>query len=253
MDKQTAYFAAVDAVNSDKTSKTAAATQVVLDIAPPESIPGIQETFQLAETAEKVYNRLLYRGQPMKHPSIFNWRTQTDVVDAATGQPAELPKNASTFESDLTLKPKDILQPFFDNYNAAMNYVARPACTLVEYIEMWHGRKIDDLIKDKVVAGPDYSFYGVGARPTTKGAIFWGRIYTLIPGPGTEVDAYTNIDKSDAYYKGANTRSIGTVTGGWKCLDDKAAQTRKNWDALLVRYRNIIRGAGKKIGLQLQL
>ncbi len=141
------------------------------------------------------------------------------------------------FGYDLKINPLPEYKPLFDSYASAMKYVSRPVCTLREYIETYHGRPMADLLADGTVRGEYRSFYSVTRdKNKSEGAVFWGRIYKLIPGPGMDPGVnVSNMGPGPDYAAAAgNTLEVVDRTAGM-------AETRKDWDLILEEYRKIIR------------
>jgi hypothetical protein len=141
--------------------------------------------------------------------------------------------------------PNTKYEPIFQSYSAAMQFVARPGCTLKEYVELWHGKKIDELKEAGTVKGEYRSFYSPAKdKRNTGGAIFWARIYKLTPGPGPTPDAKaTNMGPAPDY---------SPAEGGWGMVGTPTGfpQTRLDWDKVLEEYRKLIRGEEGKIAPQ---
>jgi hypothetical protein len=208
----------------------------VADISPPEVIPEVREAFQILDTANDLYHRLFYRGDPKKTSSVFNWKEMFDVKNQY-GDILDLDTEAWKVDPFVTLSPKESTVPLYDSYDAAMRFAARPACTLQEYIETWHGRPLADLLEDGTVKGEHTSFYSPASDLTqTKGAVFWGRIYKLVQGPGTQPSVeVTNMGPSPDY-SGAGVGNNTFVES-----EQGMPQTRQDWDRKLEEYRKIIR------------
>jgi hypothetical protein len=140
--------------------------------------------------------------------------------------------------------PNEKYKTIFQSYGASMQFVARPGCTLKEYVEIWHGKKIEELKEAGTVKGEYRSFYSPAKdKRNTGGAIFWARIYKLVPGPGSTPDAAaTNMGAAPDYATPGNWSMVGTPTG--------FPQTRLDWDKVLEAYRMIVRGEEGKIAPQ---
>jgi len=212
---------------------------VAVDIFPPEPIPSIRKTLQVMSAARSFYGRLLYRGVARGRPPAYDWR---DMMDLKIGdaEPIAVDEDYSLAElfsetdgsEAITFVPKKPFNALFTSNTKAMNYVARPACTLQEYIEIKNGAPLETLLKDKSktapVAGMSLSFYS-----GTKGSRFWGKIFNLTQGPGVNPGVnFTNVGPPPDYSAAATMEFLGTT----------AAQTGKNWAKILLRYRQIVRG-----------
>ena len=115
-----------------------------------------------------------------------------------------------------------------------------------EYVEIWHGKALKDLIDDGDVRGEYRSFYGAaGDTDNSKGAVFWGRIYKLVQGPGTEPGVtISNIGPPPDYVPAGDGKTV---------FADKTSglpETRKDWDTILEKYRRIVRSEFGKISPQ---
>jgi len=168
-----------------------------------------------------------------------------NLVDSRFGNTLDPDLDAYRIDESVQLTPKEEFSSLFSGYDAAMRYVARPACTLHEYIEVWHGRSLSALLADGTVRGEYTSFYS----PThdaneTKGAVFWGRIYKLEQGPGNKPGVeITNMGSGPEYASAGETR--------WGVVDtSQMAQTRSNWDKKLEEYRKIVRSEDGKVSPQ---
>lgn len=216
------------------------------EVGPPEPIAAVAEVFQVQENAEKFYKDMFYPG--VSKPSVsswsaaFDWLKMLDVFNADG-----LPLSSAyefLYEDGLIVQPTRQYQNEFRSYDAAMAYVARPVCTLRQYIELRHGKSIDKLVEErnKVQALNKSYFSNIrsgGSDAIHGGASFWARIDAYVPGPG-DVD-------SDIIAKVTN---VDPVTLGphasekWDILSSEAGipQTRRDWDKMLRKYRKIVRG-----------
>lgn len=221
-----------------------------LDIAPVEIIPLIRDTFQKLENAQSVYEKLLYGGRKLTRPAVFDWKSMIKLK-SMYGAEYDLKyddlkgKNIQTVNS-VYIEPQTAYEPLFDSYSAAMQYVSRPVCTLREYIVAYHGKSIQSLLDDGVVKGEYRSFYSVTKdKNKTDGAVFWGRIYKLIQGPGSDPGiGVTNVGPAPDY--------AAADTGGLTIVDRTTGmpETRQNWDKALEEYRKIVRSEDGKVAPQ---
>ena len=216
-----------------------------LDIYPPEPIEEVSDAFQRTTAASTLYKRMLYRNEQLNRTAAFDWRAIFNVIDS-DGLLVDTVGEVWKLKEDISLIPKDGFQSLFNSRTAAMQYAARPVCTLQEYIEIWHGRTMKELLADNTVRGEYTSFYSPSNDKTaSKGAIFWGRIYKFVQGPGDvpPVEA-SNIGEAPEYSSAGdgNTTPVGTTTG--------MPDTRKDWDTILEKYRKIVRSELNKISPQ---
>lgn len=219
---------------------TQEATEYESDIYPPEPIPGVRDIFQTKESAEKFYEILLY-GPDYKRAQYKSWRsgelTTKDEQDTATYKRVPSPEWAAAFEG----------------YDAAMRAISRPVCTLRQYVEAYHQRPLEDLIKDGTVKGEYRSHYSAVNSKGGEGAVFWGRIYTnLSASPGYRIPAelsyVTKVVSKDA--TGADV-PVYSAPESWRIADrGEIPDVRKNWDKILNEYRKILRGEEGKVAPQ---
>jgi len=218
-----------------------------LDIGPAEAIPEVRDNFQTIQQAHAVYRRLFYQERPMNKSAVFDWKAMLDIV-RDDGYIIESPSLYSS-EGEIpwfNTRPKPEYAGPFEGYDAAMRYASRPACTLQEYIETWHGRSLSSLLEDGTVRGEYTSFYSpANDANKSKGAVFWGRIYKLVQGPGVMPSVSVSNMGSAPDYTSAGS-------GGWETVDVSTgmAQTRENWDARLEEYRKIVRSEDGRIAPQ---
>jgi hypothetical protein len=192
----------------------------------PEPLTTVGKIFQNSDNAKKFYTKLFFGTEDPGKRVLYD------------------PDNTLTPKDPVyqTSKPTPEYEDVFSNYGDAMRLVARPGCTLIEYVELWHNKDIKTLEREDVLRGKRTSFYSSLRDPTPEsglgGAIFWDRIYKLKQGPGDDPGAkVTNIQKG----KNANAGGMGKT--GWKPVDDthgNMAQTRNDWDTILELYRKII-------------
>ncbi len=227
------------------TEDSSLVTDERLDISPPEVIPEVRDVFQHTVKAHELYSRMLYREAPMKKSAVFDWKAMLEVTNAQ-GSVIDATENAWLLDSNITLNPKGEYKGLFEGYDAAMQYASRPACTLTEYIETWHGRTLNSLLRDDTVRGEYTSFYSpTNDAKQERGAVFWGRIYTLKQGPGSNPGlSVTNMGGAPDY------ASAGA--SGWGTVDASTgmAQTRQDWDTKLEEYRKIVRSEQGRIAPQ---
>ena len=123
----------------------------------------------------------------------------------------------------------------FKSYQAAMEYVARPGCSLKSYIEFKHEKKLADIPKTQVVGGLDKDTFYSNMRAGAVGAKYWKRIYKLKQGPSFDGEAppvkFTNMGPYPSY---------SFSEGGWNSDDSRVAETRQDWDSILERYRRMV-------------
>lgn len=166
----------------------------------------------------------------------------------------------ATFDGTRRIIPSASEHACFENYDTAMRRVARPICTLSEYVRFWHGgRPIEDLERGHVIerGEDDFSFATVtdttyqgnnlsGAssaarsRRTTNRATaqYWKRIYSFRQGSATmqppDASVLRSTQAPGEYRWTVETGAIGNLPADFP-------ETRDNWDKWLVKYRDIIR------------
>jgi len=219
-----------------------------LDIMPAEVLPEVRTTLQKTRNAHNLYKRMLYRDEPMVKSAAFDWKAMLDVVRESDGHMIDT-SSINDSEGKLPwfkLKPKTEFEGLFKEHDAAMRYASRPACTLREYIETWHGKSMETLLAESTVRGEYTSFYSpANDLNKEKGAVFWGRIYKLVPGTGVNPGvSVTNMGPAPEY--------ASTGESGWSPVGPSTGlpQTREDWDVRLEEYRKIVRSEGGRIAPQ---
>jgi hypothetical protein len=212
------------------------------DISPPEVIDQVRDIFQYKQQAHNLYHRLLYRDDAMSRAAVFDWEEVLDVRNQH-GDILDLETETWKLDPYITLTPKASHEELFRNYDAAMRYAARPACTLQEYIETWHGRPLEELLAERIVLGEYESFYSPTSDPgKQRGALFWGRIYKLLQGPGsTPAVSVSNVGSGPDFAGAGHGQNVfvDRSTG--------QAETREDWDTILEEYRKIVRSEEGRI------
>jgi hypothetical protein len=212
------------------------------ECAPSEPIADVRALFQDALAAENFFQKTLYPSTKMSHPLIFRYKQMLDYFNA-DGDEIDIEKIKSMWkvEDGLEARPNAKHRDFFRSYDAAMTYAARPATTLTQYVELWHGKPMQECLKDRSrVAAAKYNFAAQHRAANDKrgnNAVYYARIYSLTQGPG---------DPNGAIIQGITNVGAdgGPVAGGyWSIVnrDSGVAQTRRNWDEMLIRYRTIVR------------
>lgn len=224
------------------------------DMYPVETIPSIRDIFQQQESAEEFYRILLFgRDYEGKQPKAWDHNV------LMTG---------NQIEGEWVTYPDPAWAPMFAGFDEAMSAIARPVCTLQEYVESLHQRRIKDLLADGTVRGEYRSFYtAVGEpNPDPSGAIFWGRIYKNTPAPAgyRAPDAVVNVSQ-DSDTENPEGEVAGDISklgpvggydsagaeGGWQvAAQGEIPDTIKDWDAILEAYRKILRSEEGKVAPQ---
>jgi len=223
-----------------------------LDIAPAEVVPEIRDNFQKVGAAHTLYSKLFYQGSLTEDKdAVLDWRAMLNLVDLK-GHKLDPTKDAEIIDEAVQLKPKNKFKRLFREYNAAMRYASRPACSIREYVEAYHGKKLHKLLKKGTVKGGNTSFYSpTNDADGRRGATFWTRIYKLEQGPGpTPPVTVSNmgpppvVDPVTKKITEPGYQSAGKQ--GWHAVHtSKMPQTRKNWDKKLEEYRRIVRSGSR--------
>jgi hypothetical protein len=210
------------------------------DVGPAEVIGEVANVFQLYTVAEDFYQKVFYPEVSKGTPVVFDVNEFLLMEDidgnpvTATLDTAEN-DNSWTPDKGLYTRPTKDFESYFTSYDAAMTFVSRPVATLQQTIELRHGKKLSDILKDKKgeVQGPLDSF-----TDDRKTARFYSRIYNLVqPGPvidAAAIQAITNTGSADGV----------AVEGAWQIIaaDHNIPESRRNWDQVLIKYRNAVRG-----------
>jgi hypothetical protein len=220
------------------------------DIYPPEPIASVRDVFQQQSSAEEFYRVLLF-GPSYAGKQLKSW-DHGALTDTS---------HYSALNTSVT-RPSPEWEPAFKGYDEAMSAIARPVCTLREYIESYHQRSLASLIADGTVRGEYRSFYTSVNNPSEppSGAIFWGRIYKntsasddyLAPDDVVNVDQGTSSSTEDGEDVSAtSTTRLGPVEGTWSVAGAGVIpDTRKDWDKILEEYRKIIRSEEGRVAPQ---
>jgi len=197
-----------------------------------EPISSVRKILQSKTNVTEFYKSLFFAKEEPNKPTAF---IREDVLE------------------DVDIKyrlvgPTAAFRDAFEHYDTAMRFVARPGCTLIEYIEAYHDATFTDLLAAGTIQGEHRSFYSASKDATPKaergGAIYWSRIYKLKqgagPNPGSKV---TNIGTD------ANESPVEEFTPVDNTHGDMS-QTRYDWDTALELYRNLLYGTKGYAGPQ---
>jgi hypothetical protein len=210
------------------------------DVGPTEVIGEVANVFQYYTIAEDFYQKVFYPEVSKGTPVVFDVN-EFLLMEDMNGNPVSATqdttenKNSWTPDKGLYTRPTKDFQSYFSSYDAAMTFVSRPVATLRQMIELRHGKKLEELLKDKKgeVQGPLDSF-----TSENKSARFYSRIYSLVQ-PGAEVDM-------KAISAITNTAPVvGGFAGlSWEIISasHNIPESRRNWDQVLINYRNAVRG-----------
>jgi hypothetical protein len=215
-----------------------------LDCGPMEPIPAVAAAFQDLVRADEFYEKVLYPGLAKEH--VFDYERMLDFYDADDNPiTIDILFDKWSPEQGLIARPKKEYDIVFESYDAAMSYASRPVTSLRQYIELYFGDTIANIIKDKKILGENLSFYSnlrTGRKSQTEGgATFWSRIYAYKQGPGNPdeetLSRVTNVDRTSSTMGPITDNELFLITS-----DMNIPQTRRDWDTILIKYRNIIRG-----------
>ena len=145
-------------------------------------------------------------------------------------------------DAEKDLSPLSSFEAVFHNYDLAMQYVARPICTLDEYISFIHGGKtIPELTAEGQVAGPedDYGYNELQEGP----ARYYARIRKLRQGPGPRPPPEAVGAAVSPPPAGGTTNAAVPYTGPRAGVSPDFPQTRADWDSALLAYRDEILNA----------
>jgi soluble lytic murein transglycosylase-like protein len=162
---------------------------------------------------------------------------------APSGEFTDLDLPFWDFTEDMEVMPSPTYSEHFRSYDTAMGYVARPVCTLRQYISLKHGMSVEDAISKGYVKGEETSFFS-RLKSKTGGALFWARIYTLRPGPGDVDD-----EKLQRYANSGPAPDYAPMTKWDMISTGGLPQTRRDWDSVLLAYRNTVRAQGGDRGV----
>lgn len=150
---------------------------------------------------------------------------------SASGQSVEAKVRVNTLVGDRDVVPLSSFVPVFNQYDTAMRYIARPICSLMDYVSFLHGGLSLDELKepDETIGGttlPPQVVDGDSRFGTVK---YFKRIKRLIQGPGAtpppSVVGVTGTGLDSVAFE-------GTPTGVTEYV-----QTRTDWDTVLEAYR----------------
>lgn len=192
-----------------------AALEGPMDAAPPSPIQAIRRGFQRLNGAREAYRRLFWRGQPRRPfiesvlDEVHDLEEVCELLDTESGisRPLNVSEERSFADPNLVFRPTAYFQALQDDPEAAADYGWRPATTLDEFIQAHADLRPPDLEQHRVTPGDPFE---------GKGAPYYRKILQLRAGPGPEPEE--------------------TPRGGR--VGDNDADTRYNWERVLVTYRN---------------
>ena len=140
-------------------------------------------------------------------------------------------KIITTLVGDRNVVPLPGFVPVFNQYDTAMRYVARPICSITDYVAFLHGGKPLDQLRE-----PDEDIEGNSQGPQIEDGdrrfgsiVYFKRIKRLIQGPGkTPPDSVLGVSGT-----GDDTVAYEGIASGVT----EYVQTRADWDSVLEAYR----------------
>lgn len=177
----------------------------------------LEDAFRLAGFSEEALKDMATTATGANEQRLKIALTNLDkkITDAKKQTGKKTTHNLSN-ALDRELAPKPGAEPYFDSYDAAMQYCARPICTLDEYIEFIRGVKISP--QDDVA-------YVDGSRVPS--ARYYARIRKMIGAPAgfKPTDAQQGVDQ---------TGKVAAVN-----LKDEPTfpELRAQWEKSLLAYR----------------
>ncbi len=188
----------------------------------------------VASITSRTGARQQVEGQPLD-PSIT---TELDALELTIRTAAV----TSNVRGDRYVIPQDDAQELFDRYEAAMQYAARPICTLDEYVTFLGSQGLRE-----GMVRPETAILQGDSR--TFPAIFYIKIRDYIPGPpevvpSVDITNSAGVTSTDGIVGTADTAAApapetGTdsTTPAVQGLPANFPQTRYDWSSLLIRYR----------------
>lgn len=210
-----------------------------LGAGPAEMLPTVRDVVQRPDKAEEFYRGLFYgrstfmRGEENK-PAAALLHTLAGVVKEEEVLSVELQTNGSTITApnlpkdaagnpdfNIVLAPLEHAEEYFHDKDAAAQYVARPICSMREYVRFRTGAYPED---DAVVNNE-------------LGAPYYERLYSLRQGPAaTEpTAAMTGAASAEKPSSGDSTQATA-YTGSKSAVPAGFPQTRINWDEIIEAY-----------------
>lgn len=245
--------------------REAATSKRLLGAAPLEPVPSVRAIIQDFDKAEQFYNALFFQRRPMVggKKASFDFRetlgyaNERGGVDAlvfenavagvsvaadssgsssydAFGLTGTVPTQVSNLTGEKPVVAQKWFEPIMKSYATAMEYVARPICSLEDYVRFLHGGRRAD---DPVLTGSESDDTGersaqvIAADDDRFGSdvVWFKRIRRLRQGPG---------DFPGAAERGVDVNDQGVTVYDGKLLGtSNDAQTRADWDSVLLDYR----------------
>lgn len=234
-------------------------TNKVWGSAPLETVQSIRDIIQDFTKAESFYNGLFFRKQamPAGKKSSFDFREVVEYknadgsreaiyaaapttvgVSTAEGETQQVQvAGVNNLSGDRLIVGSKKYEAAFNQYDTAMALVARPICTLGEYITFLYGEGYDG---NALIGSGDIE---LGDQKFGQGVLYYKRIKKLryvdvdpnsLKGAATNV---TSVNGQVAPFTSANAATPSTLpanaTPGMVAVGD----TRANWDTVLIQYQ----------------
>jgi hypothetical protein len=235
----------------------------VFGSAPLEPITSIRDIIQDFTKAEQFYNALFFQRQQMTEgkKAAFDFREvlgyarsdgktdpiKVETVQVGSSSPVASASATQSFDSagstetstvrvstlvgNRDVVPLPSFVPVFNQYDTAMKYVARPICSITDYVAFIHGgAPLGTLTQPGTTVGNVVVAPQVEAGDDRFGeVVYFKRIKRLIQGPGAfptaAVLGFTGSGKDAKAYEGVPSGVTEYV------------QTRADWDTALEAYR----------------
>jgi len=217
----------------------------IMGAGPAEPLPTVRTIIQDPAQAETFYKGLFYgrsewkRGNEAKPASallhtLVGARLGDQVksleMTQYEGKEVSMDLDRGTdgkFDFNVALEPLVATKHLFDDHEASMQYVARPICTMQEYIRFRTG-----LYPSLTPDGTDLP------------APYWRRIYSLRQGPAATVPTEAMIGaKQDAPSSSGQAVPATVYTGARSAVPSTFPQTRTGWDKIIETYVQILNQA----------
>ena len=248
---------------------------VVIGSAPAEPLDSVRQRMQNFDHAEQYYNTLFHRREDLtkgkvKRKASFDLReviaTQDDAGNVSAIQISDTPTEdavplqarpipvpgapgAATAASPTRPQPSRVainyqdevvpskaFKEIFENTADALTFTARPICTLDEYLLFLHGEtNIGQLRSKQPALFAASNRFKHSSLASAEG--YW-RIKTLSAPPVGFTPPPTAVGVAASPPTGNTTQTTATIVTQPPTAVNAAWQTRANWDAVLLGYRD---------------
>ena len=202
----------------------------VFGCAPLEPLTPVRDIIQDFTQAEQFYNALFFlrEAMPQGKKASFDFR---EVIGYTNADGTTDAISTTNLVGNRAIAPLPGFVPVFNQYDTAMQYVARPICTLTDYISFIHGGMPLDLLREPNTdaKGVQYGAQVEDGDDKFGEVTYFKRITRFIQGPGetpaAPVLGVSGSGEDAVEYTGVNQ---GTTN---------PSQTRADWDTVLEAYR----------------